>query len=289
MSKQRATSGSGAVENLRINGGRLLLRIVIWLAYIFLLAPVVVIIPIAFSSGTFLSYPLPGFSLRWFESLFVEYPWLLALKNSFIVAIATTFLATVLGTLAAYGLDRMKWRYKPVLTGLLVAPMIVPSVIVALAIYFFFARIGIIGSLLGVILAHTVIAVPLVVVTVAATLKGFDHNLVRAASSLGAPPVTVFLTVVLPMILPGVMAGAIFAFITSFDEVVIALFLTGPQQITLPRQLFSGLRNQLDPSIVAVAVLMMVVTVLMLGILEYIQRVTARRGGGVLGSSPGGS
>jgi putative spermidine/putrescine transport system permease protein len=266
-------------KHLATSFGRVALRCATVLAFAFLLAPIALIIPIAFSSGTFLSYPMPGLSLRWFEALMVPYPWLLALKNSFIVALAVTVLSSVLGTLAAYGLDRMRWRYKSVLAAFLVAPMVVPVVIIALATYFFFASIGLIGSLVGVILAHTVIAVPIVFVTITATLKGFDHNLVRAASSLGAAPTRAFLSIVLPLLAPGVLAGAIFAFITSFDEVVIALFLTGPEQITLPRQLFSGLRNQLDPSIVAVAVLLMAFTILLLLALEFFQSRTIKRRG----------
>jgi putative spermidine/putrescine transport system permease protein len=251
---------------------------VTWAAFAFLLAPIVVIVPIAFSSSSFLSYPILGLSLRWFEAVFVPYPWLLALKNSLVVALAVTMLSTILGTLAAYGLDRLEWRYKSILSGLFIIPMVVPSVVVALCCYFFFVRIGLIGSIAGIILAHTVIAVPLVVVTVTATLKGFDQNLVHAASSLGAAPAKAFFSVVLPLIAPGVITGAIFAFITSFDEVVIALFVTGPQQITLPRQLFSGLRNQLDPSIVAVAVLLMAFTLIFMAVLEYLNFVNEQRG-----------
>jgi len=267
-----------AVERAQGAAGRLLLGTLTWLAFAFLLAPVVIIVPIAFSSGSFLSYPLPGFSLQWFEAVFVPYPWMLALKNSLIVALVVTALSTVLGTLAAYGLDRLEGRYKILLSTFFVAPTVIPSVIVALGCYFLFARVGLIGSLSGIILAHTVIAVPLVVVTVLATLKGFDRNLVRAANNLGATPTKAFLSVVLPLIAPGVITGAIFAFITSFDEVVIALFLTGPKQITLPRQMFSGLQNQLDPSIVAVAVLLMGVTIVLLSGLEYLNIVNERRG-----------
>lgn len=257
--------------------GRWGLGAVTFLAFIFLLAPIVVIVPIAFSSGSFLSYPLPGFSFQWFEAVFAPYPWMLALKNSVIVAFAVTILSTVLGTLAAYGLDRSNWRYKSILTALFVVPMVVPSVIIALGCYFLFARTGLLNSLAAVILAHTVIAVPLVVVTVLATLKGFDKDLVRAATGLGATPTEAFTSIVLPLIAPGVVTGALFAFITSFDEVVIALFITGPKQITLPRQMFSGLQNQLDPSIVAVAVLLMGVTTVLLCGLEYLNKINERR------------
>ena len=268
MTGARSIPADPLHKHLATSFGRVALRCATVLAFTFLLAPIAVIIPIAFSSGTFLRSPMPRLSLRWFEALMVPYPWLLALKNSFIIALAVTVLSSVLGTLAAYGFDRMQWRYKSVLAAFLVAPMVVPV---------FFASMGLIGSLAGVILAHTVIAVPIVFVTITATLKGFDHNLVRAASSLGAAPTRAFLSIVLPLLAPGVLAGAIFAFITSFDEVVIALFLTGPEQITLPRQLYSGLRNQLDPSIVAVAVLLMAFTILLLLALELFQSRTVKR------------
>lgn len=256
----------------------LLARTLAYAGFVFLIAPMLVIAPIAFSSGTFMSYPIPGFSLRWFETVFTPYPWGLAFQNSIIIAVSTMILSTILGTLAAWGIDRLKWRYKTALTGLLVAPAVVPSVIVALALYFFFARVHLLGSIVAVILAHTMIAVPLVLITVSASLKSFDHNLVKAAASLGASPRRTFIDVVLPQIGPGVGAGAVFAFITSFDELIIALFLTGPSQITLPRQLFSGLRNQLDPSIIAVSVLLTTFTLSLL-VIVLLFRALSRRGG----------
>lgn len=249
-----------------------------YLGFAFLILPMLVIAPIAFSSGSFMSYPIPGISLRWFEAVFTPYPWGLAFRNSIVIAVSTMVLATVLGTLAAWGLDRLRWRYKTVLTGLLVAPAVVPSVIVALALYFFFARVHLLGSIVAVVLAHTMIAVPLVLITVSASLKGFDHNLAKAAASLGASPGRTFIDVVLPQIAPGVGAGAVFAFITSFDELIIALFLTGPSQITLPRQLFSGLRNQLDPSIIAISVLLTSFTLSLLAILVWLRALNRRSG-----------
>ena len=188
-----------------------------------------------------------------------------------IIACATTLLATFLGTLAAYGLTSVEFRLKPLVMALLISPMMVPLVITALAAYFLFARMGLAGTFTGMILAHTVLAVPFVVITVTATLQGFDRNMVRAAQSLGAPPLRAFFKVTLPLIMPGVISGAIFAFVTSFDEVVVALFIASPAQFTLPRQLFSGLRDNLDPSIVAIATLLIVISVSLMAVAELLR------------------
>ena len=250
---------------------RVIFRLICVLVFIFLLAPIIVIIPISLSSGSLLNYPLPGLSLKWFEVIFTPYPWMLSLENSIIIASATTVLATVLGTLAAYGLTSVEFRLKPLLMALLISPMMVPLVITALAAYFLFARVGLYGTFTGMILAHTVLAVPVVVITVTATLQGFDRNMVKAAQSLGAKPLNAFFGVTLPLIMPGVISGAIFAFVTSFDEIVVALFIASPSQFTLPRQLFAGLRDNLDPSIVAIATLLIVVSVALMAVVELLR------------------
>ena len=239
--------------------------------FAFLLVPIFVIIPISFSSGSFLNYPLPGFSLKWYEVALSPFPWLSSFQNSIVIAVATTVIATILGTLAAVGLQGLQFRLKPLLMALLISPMVVPLVITALALYFFFAGIQLLGTFTGMILAHTVLATPFVVITVTATLQGFDQTLVRAAQSLGANRFTAFRTVTLPIIMPGVASGAIFAFITSFDEIVVALFIASPAQFTLPRQLFSGLRDQLDPSIVAVAVMLVLLSTILLVVVEFLR------------------
>jgi len=246
-------------------------RVICALVFFFLLAPVLIITPISLSSASMLNYPLPSLSLRWYEVIFQPYPWMLALKNSMIIATATTVLASILGTLAAYGLTSVEFRFKPLLMALLISPMMVPLVITALAAYFLFARVGLAGTFTGMILAHTVLAVPFVVITVTATLQGFDRNLVRAAQSLGAKPLAAFFGVTLPLIMPGVISGAIFAFVTSFDEIVVALFVASPAQFTLPRQLFAGLRDNLDPSIVAIATLLIVVSISLMAVVEFLR------------------
>ena len=238
----------------------------------FLILPILIIVPLSFSSGTFLTFPLPGLSLRWYEEFFTSAPWQLSLRNSLIVASATTALATFLGTLAALGLTRARLPGQSLLMGLIVSPMVVPLVIVAVGVYFAYAPFGLTSSLLGLTLAHTALAAPFVVITVSATLQGFDPNQARAGASLGASPVVVFRRIVLPLILPGVISGALFAFVTSFDEVVVALFVTGPAERTLPRQMFNGIRENISPVIAAAASFVILVSAFLLTVLEILRR-----------------
>src|SRR5690606_25030482 len=247
------------------------LRILCALVLLFLILPVLVIVPLSFNSGTFLVYPLQGFSLRWYEDFFMSADWMRSLKNSLIVAPAATLLAMVFGTLAAIGLTRGEFRGKALVMSLLISPMIVPVVIIGVASYLFFAPLGLGNSYLSLILVHAVLGVPFVIITVSATLQGFNHNLVRAAASLGASPLTAFRRVTLPLIAPGVISGALFAFATSFDEVVVTLFLAGPEQATLPRQMFSGIRENLSPTIAAAATLLIGFSILLLLTLEWLR------------------
>lgn len=242
------------------------------LMFLFLLAPILVVIPLSFNAGSFLTYPLAGLSLRWYSDFFFAPGWLQALRNSFIVATATTLIATPLGTLAALGLVRANFTWKPLLVGLLVSPIIVPGVIMAIAVYFAYSPLGLTGSLAGLVLAHVALSAPFVVVVVHATLQGFDPVLWRAGASLGARPIAVFRRVMLPLIAPGVLSGALFAFITSFDEVVTTLFLAGPEQRTLPLKMFEGVREQINPTITAAATLLTVLSVVLLGSVELLRR-----------------
>ena len=237
----------------------------------FLLLPIVVIVPLSFSSSSFLVYPVPGWSLQWYRELFVSPEWLRAARNSFIVAPAATLIATVLGTLAAVGLARARFPGKSALLAVLIAPMIVPIVVVGVGTYLFFARLGLSDTYLGLIVVHAALGAPFVLTTVSATLQGFDPNLVRASRSLGASPFETFFRVTLPLIAPGVIAGALFAFATSFDEVVVTLFLAGPSQVTLPRQMFTGIRENITPVIAAVATLLIVFTTGLMLVLEWLR------------------
>lgn len=255
------------------------LRLFCALVLLFLVLPVLVIIPLSFSSGSFLTYPLPGFSLRWYQEIFSAGPWLSALKNSLIVAPLATLLAMIFGTLAAFGLNRADFLGKGLVIALLISPMVVPLVIVAVGMYFFFAQVGLLNSYAGLVLAHAVLGVPFVVITVNATLQGFDFNQVRAGASLGASPLRTFFTVVLPQIVPGVASGGLFAFATSFDEVVVALFIASPSERTLPMQMFSGIRENISPAIAAMATILILLSVLLLVTMELLRRRAERISG----------
>lgn len=242
------------------------------LVLVFLVAPILAIMPLSFSSGSYLTYPLPGFSLRWYHDFISSPRWLPAMKNSMIIGVASTILSMVLGTLAALGLAQWKSKLKPVVLAVVLSPVVVPGVITAVGLYFFFAPLGLTGSYLGLILAHTALATPFVVITVGATLQSFDMNLARAAASLGASPIYAFRHVILPLILPGLASGALFAFATSFDEVVIVMFMAGPEQRTLPLEMFSGIRENISPTITAAAVILTTVSVILLAAMEGLRR-----------------
>ncbi|WP_022980883.1 ABC transporter permease [Ideonella sp. B508-1] len=238
---------------------------------LYLLLPILVIMPLSFSASSFLAYPMPGWSLQWYQNLFTSEEWGRATKNSFIVAPAATLLATTLGTLTAVGLARVNFPGKGLLMSVLIAPMVVPIVVVGVACYLFFARLGLADTYTGLIVVHAALGAPFVVTTVLATLQGFNHNLVRASLSLGAGPVQTFFRVTLPVIAPGVISGALFAFATSFDEVVVTLFIAGPDQVTLPRQMFTGIRENINPTIAAVATLLILFTTGLMLVLEWIR------------------
>lgn len=239
--------------------------------FLFLAAPILAVVPISFTSGSFLTYPLPGLSTRWYETFFASPLWVGSFKNSLIISGAVTLLATVLGTCGAYGLVRLRTAAKPAILALVLAPMIVPTMIFAVGSYLFFARLGLTATYLGIILAHTALASPFVVFVVYASLRNFDMTLPRAAASLGASPLRAFVSVTLPLTASGVFSGSVIAFATSLDEVVVALFLTGPEQRTLPIQMFTGLREQLSPTITAAAVLMLGFAVVLLGLAETLR------------------
>jgi len=238
---------------------------------VFLLLPILVIVPLSFSDSSFLVYPIPGWSLKWYHNLFGSAEWARAAKNSFIIAPAATLLATALGTLAAVGLARTDFPFKGLLMSLLIAPMVVPIVVVGVSTYLFFAPLGMADSYISLIIVHAALGAPFVLTTVLATLQGFNHNLVRASLSLGANPLETFFRVTLPVIAPGVISGALFAFATSFDEVVVTLFIAGPEQATLPRQMFTGIRENINPTIAAAATLLIIFTTSLMGVLEWLR------------------
>ncbi len=251
-------------------------RVLCYGVLLFLILPILIIVPISFSSGNMLAFPLPGFSLRWYETIATTPAWLDAARNSLIIGISSTILSMILGTTAAIGLARARFRFKPLLVGLVVSPILIPIVITAVGMYFFLVKIGLVGTYPGLILAHTALSVPFVVVTVMATLDGFDMNLIRAAAGLGAPPLTAFRRVMLPIIFPGVASGGLFAFAASFDEIVVTYFLAAPEQRTIPRQIFSGVREYVSPGIAAAATLLIVISALLLTTVELLRRRSER-------------
>ncbi len=249
----------------------------------FLIAPILTIIPLSFNAQDFftftpemLSLSPEGYSLKHYEDFFTSGDWQKALKNSFLIAPAATILATALGTLAAIGLTQSHVPFRRTIMAILISPMIVPLIISAAGMYFFYSRIGLQGTYWGVVLAHAALGTPFVIITVTATLVGFDRSLTRAAASLGADPLTTFFKVQMPLIIPGVVSGALFAFITSFDEVVVVLFLGSAGQKTLPWQMFTGLREQISPTILAVATIMVFISIVLLTVLELLRRRSER-------------
>ncbi len=243
---------------------------------LFLIAPLFIIVPLSFSHDPFFTLPVREYSLRWYEDLFGNPRWMQAMFNSGVVAVLTTVFATTLGTLAALGIARPDFPARRVVMALLISPMIVPIVIVAVGSYLFFGQFGLTNTRLGLVLAHTALATPFVVITVTATLSNYDTTLTRAAHSLGASGPSAFFRVTLPCILPGVISGAIFAFATSFDEVVVALFLTAAEQRTLPVQMFSGIRDQINPTIMAAATMLLGLSISLFAALAFLSRKAPR-------------
>ena len=229
----------------------LVLLAVVMAAY--LLMPIMVIVPMAFSESAFLSFPPQGFTMRWFERLVNDETWIYSALNSLIVAILSTVCSVVLGTLAALAVSRGRFPMRGGVMAILLSPIIVPFVIVGLATYISFLSLGLTQTIIGFVLVHTALGVPYVLINVVAALSSVDRRLEMAAMNLGANPLSTFFRVTLPLILPGMLAGGLFAFITSWDEVVVAIFLSGPEITTLPVKMWSGIRVQVDPTIAAIS------------------------------------
>ena len=251
------------------------------LVFFFLIAPLFVILPLSFNAEQYIHFSAKmlaldpeGFSLRWYEDMIygTKNPWGLATQNSLIIAFFATIGSTLLGTVAALGLSSRHMPYKAAFMALLISPMIVPLIISGTAIFFFMAKVGLAATHTGIIIAHIILGTPFVVITVTATLTGFDHSVTRAAASLGSNPVHTFRKITLPLIMPGVISGALFAFVTSFDEVIVVLFLAGLENTTIPIQMWVGLREQLSPTILAVATCLIVMSTLILVSAELLRR-----------------
>ncbi|MEM1383441.1 MAG: ABC transporter permease [Pseudomonadota bacterium] len=276
-------------------------RVLCGLIFLFLIAPIIIVVPLSFNVEPYfsftegmLNFSEEAYSTRWYADIvrngmaapdaeqgwwadmWQNAQWVRAIKNSFFIGIFSTLLATALGTLAAIGLARSEMPFKGAVMALLISPMIVPLVITASGLFYAFSQIGLAKTYPGIIMAHAVLGTPFVIITVTATLVGFDHSLTRASASLGADPVRTFFKVQMPLILPGVISGALFAFITSFDEVVVVLQLADPTQRTIPRQMFSGIREQISPTILAVATILVIISIALLATVELLRRRSER-------------
>lgn len=267
--------------------------------FLFLILPVLIIMPLSFNVEPYFSFTEgmmkldpDSYSLRWYKDIFTNgmanpnetdrakwfadswnnSQWIRAARNSFFIAICSTVIATVLGTLAALGLSRPEMPARSLITSILISPMIVPLVITATGMFFFYSDIGLAQTYPGVILAHVTLGVPFVIITVTATLVGFDQSLIRASQNLGANGWTTFRRVIMPLIAPGMISGALFAFVTSLDELVTVLFLAGVEQRTIPRQMWSGIREQISPTILAVATVLIMFSIALLTVLELLRR-----------------
>jgi putative spermidine/putrescine transport system permease protein len=247
-----------------VSAGSVILWIVVGIILFYLVFPVFVVAPVSFSSAKYLQFPPPGWSLQWYQNYFDRPGWVPATLLSIRVAIATAILATALGTAASLALVRGRFPGKGAVNSFIVSPLIVPGIIVAIGVYFFYAQVRLVGNPLGLILAHTCLALPFVVTNVSATLQGFDERLEYAAMNLGANRWQTFRRVTLPIIRPGVFAGALFAFITSFDELLVALFVSGSGAVTLPRKMWDSLRQEIDPTIAAVSTILITFSIVVL-------------------------
>ena len=258
-------------------------RVICGLIFFFLIAPIMVIVPLSFNAEDFFTFTPAmlaldpdGYSLKHYEDFFTNSNWQQALWNSVTIAPMATILSVGFGTLAAIGLSQPHVPFRRAIMAVLISPMIVPLIISAAGMFFFYSRIGLQGTYWGVVLAHAALGIPFVIITVTATLVGFDRSLTRAAANLGADPVTTFFRVQMPLILPGVISGGLFAFITSFDEVVVVLFVGSAGQKTLPWQMFTGLREQISPTILAVATILIAISIVLLATIEVLRRRSER-------------
>ncbi len=265
-------------------------RVLCGAIFVFLITPIIVVMPLSFNAEDFftftpemLRFDPEGYSLKHYRDFFTNDDWQNALKNSVRIAPVATFLSVTFGTLAAIGLSQPHVPFRRAIMAILISPMIVPLIISAAGMYFFYSRIGLQGTYIGVVLAHAALGIPFVIITVTATLVGFDRSLTRAAANMGANPVTTFFRVQMPLILPGVISGGLFAFITSFDEVVVVLFVGSAGQKTLPWQMFTGLREQISPTILAVATILVAISICLLTVVEILRRRSER----LRGMSPG--
>ncbi len=267
-----------ASETQITHARRLWLYVLAVLVMAFLVAPTLIVIPMSFSDSQYLEFPPETWSLRWYESYFNSFEWMRATGTSFKAGFLTMLVATPLGTAAAYGLHVSRLRYVGLTFLLLMTPMVVPVILVAIGVFYAYVKLGLVNTLTGLVLAHSILAVPLVVIIVSAALKSYDMNQERVARSLGASRLAAFLLVTLPQIRFAVITSALLSFLTSFDEVIIALFVSGAENATLTRNMFNALRDQIDPTIAAISTIMIVVSSVLLAAAQFLGR--GKDGGG---------
>lgn len=223
-----------------------------------LIAPIIIIFVMSFTSVSYFQFPPPGYSFKWYQAFFEDVSWMESLFRSLQISFFTTILAVVIGTLAANAVVRLNFPGKQLFMGLMVAPMIIPVIIVGIALYRFFSPLQMTGTMTGMVLSHSILSIPMVFVTVLASLKGMDRNLELAAMGLGSTPIEAFFKVTFPFIRPAIFSGALFAFLTSFDELVVTIFLAGPTTKTLPVKMWEDLRTQVDPTIAAISTILII-------------------------------
>jgi putative spermidine/putrescine transport system permease protein len=243
---------------------------------LFLVLPILIIVPTSFNASAYMDFPPKGWSLRWYRAYFESRAWTEPTWLSLRVALATTGIATALGTLAAFGLVRGRFRGRRALEYFLLSPMIVPHIVFAVGAYLLFARVALVGRPAALYLAHTVVAIPLVVVVVASALRTYDRTLEQAARSLGAGYAQTLRHVTIPLIRPAILSAAAFAFLISFDEVILAIFLGGPGATTLPKKMWDSVRYEIDPTLTAIATLLVVLSVVLLAVAEALRAASAR-------------
>lgn len=249
---------------------RLWLYVVAVLVMVFLVVPTLLVIPMSFSGAQYLEFPPRQWSLRWYQSYFASAAWMQATATSLKAGVLTALVATPLGTLAAYGLLVSRTRLAGLLTMLLLTPIVVPVILIGIGVFYAYVKLQLVNTLLGLVLAHSMLAVPVVMMVVSSALKTFDMNQELVARSLGASRPRAFLLVTLPQIRFTVVTGAVLAFLTSFDEIVVSLFISGGDHSTLTRNMFNALRDQIDPTIAAISTLIVVITSLLLVATQYI-------------------
>jgi putative spermidine/putrescine transport system permease protein len=268
--------GRPATETQITHARRLWLYLAVGAILLFLIAPSLLVIPLSFSSDRYLTFPPTGWSTRWYEGYLGALEWREATVVSATAATLTMIISTVFGTLAAYGLHAAQLSRTRVLYVVFTMPLIIPGILIGIGIFQFYARVGLNNTLTGIVLAHTVMAMPLVVITVASGLRTYDMNQEMVARSLGASRLWAFMTVTLPQIKIAVVSGALLAFITSLDEVVISLFIAGGDNATLTKRMFNALRDELDPTIAAISTLLLLISIVLLGLTQFLQRSTRR-------------